>query len=245
VNKFIVIDGIELVGKGVAIRAIASWAASKKMKVYDLLAEMRAARKDDLSEIPLYDELTGYDMIISAEPTYSGIGRVIRTEMIRKSSRIYSPVSIATAFSIDREVLYRRLLIDALKAGKIILQDRSFTTSLVYQPLTDGISKDTIMGMPGNLLAIEHAPGLVIIPYADPFKLLSRYEERKGKVDNVIYETLEFQKKAQDIYLGKEFKELMESFGSRVVYVDNNPPKTIAEFEKDVIKVVESFLSEF
>ena len=100
------VEGLDGSGKGVAVEALKEHLEMKGLKIFDL----RKHCKEHVS-FPKYEEIQEYDVIVSAEPTYGFVGRAIRDEIIKESTRKYSGTSTAHAFSLDREILYKKLLI--------------------------------------------------------------------------------------------------------------------------------------
>ena len=125
---FVVVDGIDGSGKGIVVNSLASWAEDKNLKILDLRKYWKKH-----NDFPKEKEISNYDCIISAEPTFTPVGRVIREEIIQNNGRSYSAKVTATTLSLDREILYKRIIIPALEQGKYIFQERSVSSSLVYQ----------------------------------------------------------------------------------------------------------------
>jgi len=234
-NKFIMVDGLDGSGKGKAIEALRELAHSRKLKTFDLKTYWK-----DYDTIPTLQDIGDAEVIISAEPTYALVGRGIREEIIRDNKREYSAQSTAFAFSLDREILYRRLIIPALKAGKIVIQERGIITSIVYQPVQGNISLNEIINLPGNRLALQHAPGLVIIPRLTPKTAMQRLKQREKK-DNAIFENLPFQEKIKERFESEWLQTLLKNNGSKVEYIDNEHT-SVDEFKSKVAEVVAAFL---
>src|SRR3989338_8440508 len=148
-GKLVVVDGLDGSGKGVIVDALGCWAEGNGLKGLDLR---------DGSELPEPEALSDYGAILSAEPTFSFVGKAIRDEMVRANNRKYSAMSLAYAFSLDREILYKRIIIPALSAGKHVFQERGVVTSIVYQPVQEKIQLNEIMKLPGNKLALDYPP---------------------------------------------------------------------------------------
>ncbi|MBW2988416.1 hypothetical protein KY318_02800, partial [Candidatus Woesearchaeota archaeon] len=183
------------------------------------------------------------DVIISCEPTLAWVGKIIKEELIRPKERLsYSGVTIAHAFALDREILYRRVIIPALEQGKIIFQERGVITSFVYQPVQIHTPLTELMNIPGNKLALKYAPSLIIICTVEPEYLMPRLEKRPSH-DRQIFEHLSFQRKLYHRYKSDWLRELFAKYGSTFAYIDTNPPKT----EEDTIlaakKVWEDYLA--
>lgn len=236
-GKFLMVDGLDGAGKGVVIDSLRHYFDEQGKKILDL----REYWKDN-NEIPELSEVQEYDVICSAEPTFSMIGKVIREEIVRQNDRKYSGLSTAHAFALDREILYRKLLLPAISAGKTVIQERGVITSIVYQPIQlEKINLKDIINLPGNRLALKNAPDLLIILKAEPNVIMNRLSER-GKKDHAIFENLMFQKKVEMRYESEWLRKLFMQFGSKVVYLDTNPPRTPEDTKINSVKIWEEHL---
>lgn len=231
----VMVDGIDGSGKGVIVKALADWAESKKMKVLDLKNFWKTKHT-----FPEPEEISGYDVLISAEPTFSMVGQAIREEIVRENNRHYSAWTTAEAFSLDREIFYRRVIIPALAQGKIIFQERGVTTSLIYQPVQEEpLELEKIINLSGNKLALEYRPDLLIIALVDPKEAVRRLAGRDKK-DNTIFEKLPFLEKISGRYAAPWFRELMESRGSEFVYLKTD--KTVYDTMKEAVNIWKNYL---
>lgn len=236
---FVMVEGLDGSGKGVVVSALRDYLEEQGKKVFDL----REYWKEN-NHIPEIDEIADYEIICSSEPTFSGIGKEIREEIIRNNKRKYSGTSTAHAFSLDREILYKKLIIPAIKQGKIILQERGVATSLVYQPIqNEKLNLKEIISLPGNKLAIQNAPDLLIIVKVDPLIVMERLKKRH-KDDNAIFENIMFQRKAQYRFESDWLKKLFCHYKSNVVYLDTNPPASIEETKSKAVSIFKSHARE-
>ncbi|HII30171.1 hypothetical protein COT48_01485 [Candidatus Woesearchaeota archaeon CG08_land_8_20_14_0_20_47_9] len=242
-NRFVMVCGMDGAGKGVVVEALKEWAVKKNLKAVDVT---ELSKERDV--IPEFSEISDYDVILSAEPAFTMIGKVIRGEIVKKNSRHYSSVSTAHAFALDREILYKRLIIPALDAGKTIFQDRGVVTSLVYQPIqsekdSDGgrITREEVMALPGNRLALEHPPGLLILVITRPEVAVERLSKRSKK-DDAIYDQVAFQKKVLGVYESEWLRQIFESKGTKVCYINTDPPKTVEDTKREAVEVWEGFV---
>lgn len=233
-GKFIMIDGLDGSGKGTAVSALRDYFEKQGKKIFDLREYWQGT-----NDIPSVEEVMEYDVICSAEPTFSMVGKVIREEIVRTNQRQYSGMTTAQAFALDREILYKKLIIPAKKAGKIIIQERGVTTSLVYQPVqNEKIQLKEIINIPGNQVAIKNAPDLLIIVKVDPEVAIERLNAREKK-DQAIFENLVFQRKVQYRFESNWLKKLFTHYNSKMLYLDTNPPSTIEDTKKKTIQMWE------
>jgi len=238
--KLILIEGIDGSGKGVVVNTFKEIAEKENLKTFDLRSYIKKEK-----DLPEYEQIKDYDVILSAEPTFGWVGRAIREEMIKDNKRKYSALSVAQAYSLDRKILYKRLLIKALQEGKIVLQERSVVSSVAYQILQaqlqgEELSLETVLNLPGNKLAIEDfPPSIVIITRLNPEIAIQRLAHREKK-DVCIFERLEFQKKLQERYESKWLKALFEKHGSKVLYFDTS--MTVEDTKIQVKRVWEEYL---
>jgi len=227
---FVVVDGLDGIGKGEIERAIIDYEQKLGRAVFDSISFSRANRKG-LPELKDFwnPPETYFDTIITAEPTYSGIGHVIRNEIIKKGSK-YSYKTQIQAYSVDRLISMARVVIPALQNNLRVIQSRSMVSTLCYQSLkAKEIGKDVkqirkeILNHRGNKLQLEWAPDLLIIPTIKDMKeLMNRLEKRKQykKDDNSIFDDLNFQSELRKFYEDPWLKKLFESHGTRVEYLD-------------------------
>ncbi len=240
--KLVLIEGIDGSGKGVVTDTFRELAEKDGLTTFDLRKHLKSGK-----DFPEYKEISHYNVILSAEPTYGWIGKAIREEMIKDNGRKYSALAVAQAYSLDRKILYKRLLIEALENGKIVLQERGVVSSLAYQPLQaqlqgENLFLETVMKLPGNKLAIEdYPPSIVIITRVNPETAIRRLEDREKK-DLCIFERLEFQKKLQERYESTWLRCLLEKQGSKVLYFDTN--ESIDSTKEQVKNLWEEYLKE-
>lgn len=234
-GKFIVIDGIDGSGKTTVQQALASYLKVRGRKVFNV--QEWSKKHHALPEI---DSLKQYDTLLTAEPTAAWIGAAIRQEIIRDGGE-YSGRDAAIAFSLDRQVLYNRCIAPALKSGKIIIQDRSVSTSIVYQPIQHKAAPlKYILSLPGNAFVLRYPPNMLIVTSIKPKTAIKRLQGRTQKKDRAIFERLEFFREAQKRFESPWFKKFWQSRGTRVVYLNaNHSPKQVGE---QAIKTLENYL---
>ncbi len=215
---FVVIDGLDGIGKGVCLDVLKQEALGSGLKVFDLNEYWETKNK-----IPLLEEIGEVDLLVTSEPTYQGIGKYIREVLTCRDEKPFSTSVIAQAYSLDRAILYERLILPALKEGISVFQSRSVSTSIAYQKLTgekEGVDLNFILNLPGNKLALENPPDYLIIPTIKNVEEVIKRLNNREKEDNCLFENLEFQLEVKKEYESIEFKEIFESRETTILSVD-------------------------
>jgi thymidylate kinase len=232
-GKFIVIDGLDGIGKSVVLDAIVDYLKDKGQRVLDLHEYWEEHgfhpdfdNKENGHPNPYYVNLDDYDVIYSSEPTHVGIGKVIRQEVIVKNGRPYHANLTAECYSTDRLVLYKRVILPALNAGKTVIQSRSVSTSIVYQPIQSELQKEDsltikeVLALQGNKLALDNAPDLLVIPTIKDVNILFERLAGREKDDNCNFEKIKFQEKIKPLFESKKLRKIFEKRGTVVKYLD-------------------------
>lgn len=214
-GRFIVIDGIDGSGKSTVIKAMRSFTEESGKSSFDLIAWCK-----EKNTLPSFEDVKDKDILFTAEPTYAWIGAAMRQEMFL-GQEPYSPTDFAHAFSLDRLLLYRRLIIPALNAGKTIIQDRSVSTSIIYQADTeDGISLENLLELPGNSLALEHPPDHLILTDISPEVALSRISGRSKEKQEDVFETIDQLKSFDERFRSDWFEKIYTDRGTKLHRLD-------------------------
>lgn len=208
------IDGIDGSGKSTVVEAWKTYLQESGYKIFDL---KKYFLEND--RYPSEEEFKEADFIFSAEPTHTGIGKILRHELINNKNQ-YSPESIAEAHSLDRAILYSKIIIPAIKNGQNIIQDRGLSTSLVYQPTHDpALTMSKIAKYAGNKLAARYRPDHLVIMNIDADLACSRLDSRFEKQDNAIFEKQDFLRAAADKFGSTELKNFFLELNTEVHYL--------------------------
>ncbi len=237
-HKFVMVDGLDGSGKGTIVDGLSEWAERMALKVLDIRKYCR-----ENNSFPPQGDVDAADVILSSEPTFCYVGKAIREELVRANGRQYSAVSLAQAFALDREILYKSVIIPAVKAGKYVFQERGLISSLVYQPVQERIQVSELLKLPGNRLALQNSPSLLIIARVRPETVIKRLGLRQKK-DNSIFDNLAFQRKLEERYTSEWLRNLFEQHGSKVEYLDTDEPKTPEQTKEEAVAVFRGFFGE-
>ncbi|MFA5211327.1 MAG: hypothetical protein WC414_02370 [Patescibacteria group bacterium] len=214
---FIILDGIDGSGKGTIIKEWQKYFESQNKKIFNLKEFWRINNRH-----PEFEEIKNFDVLFSAEPTYVGVGEIIRKELI-KNGNDYSPTTIAHAYALDRLVLYKKIIIPFLQMNKIVIKDRSVSTSLCYQPLQDGsITIDEVAKIEGNEFALKNAPDYLIIADLPATEAIKRLFERTNEKDDALFEKKEFLEKARTTFLSENYQKFFTDRGTKIKIFNSN-----------------------
>ncbi|GAB6102538.1 dTMP kinase [Thermococcus atlanticus] len=198
---FIVMEGIDGAGKSTQARLLAEWFKKK-----------------------------GKDVMLTKEPTDTAFGKLIRRlvltggrEGIIDGARI-SHEAEALLFAADRAEHVHKLIKPALKAGKIVISDRYFYSSLAYQ-WARGLDLEWLIDL--NKFAIR--PDLVILLDLPAKESMKRINGRSIKTE--FDKIAELQKKVRENYL-----RLAEMFPEMKIV---NALAPLEDIHNDIVALVE------
>ena len=183
--------------------------------------------------VRLRDKLTkaGHDVVVLREP-----GGTVISEQIRKV--VLSPDNTSMAFTTEvllfqaaRAQIYRELVIPSLKAGKMVLMDRSRDSSVVYQGMVRGFGKTLIEEL-NNLSTNKIYPNLTILLDL-PVEIGLKRRVDSGKVDRLDMEAKEFHQQVREAYL----KLAKENDQGRWMMLDAST--SLEQVENKIWKIVE------
>ena len=243
--NLILCDGIDGSGKGVVSKAIGDFFSRGQSDVFDVT---EFSKKE--GHIPSWDDVKSNfpegGALLVAEPTYCGIGKIIREELIKKGSN-HDVMSVAQAYSLDRAILFDRLVGPAIESGITVVMDRGVFATQVYQPVQgemfEGYDSEYILGMvrglPGNQREMDYVPGLILLPDVDPKIAMERLGNR-SKDDNALFEESNFQNRIADVYASRRIEKWYTRRGSKIVHLPQKEgggpivtrKRTIAAYEK-------------
>ncbi len=203
-SMFIVLEGIDGAGKSTQARLLAKWFENR-----------------------------GYDVVLTKEPTDTPFGKLIRKlvltggkEGIIDGAKI-SHEAEALLFAADRAEHVDKLIRPSLAAGKVVISDRYFYSSLAYQ-WARGLDLEWLIDL--NRFAVR--PNLVILldlPVRESMKRL-----RSRKIKSEFDKILELQKKVRENYL-----RLAEMFPEIKIV---NAREDVETVHRQIVALVETLL---
>jgi thymidylate kinase len=226
----IVIDAIDGAGKDTVAEAVKTHIRASGKSLVDLDAIALEGSHAFTYAKGTDERFHGHDALFVSQPTYVGIGKVIREEIMKE--RTYDALSTAQAFALDRQVLYTRTILPFLrvKPGRIVVQVRGLMSSLTYQTIQaedEGIelTVEQLLELPGNALELSRSPDLTLLLMVSPETAAERLAKRTEKVDGDKFADPQFQARVSLRYRSKDVLETFERRGTNIVFIDAEASK--------------------
>ncbi|MCX6781033.1 MAG: hypothetical protein NT003_02875 [Candidatus Magasanikbacteria bacterium] len=220
---FIIVDGIDGSGKSTVTRAWREMFEARGEKIFDTIEFEKTTGR-----VPSINDIGDATVICSAEPSYAGTGKILRDSMLRPNSP-FSPRDVTEAFAQQRLERYESLIIPALARGLLIIQDRGITTSLAYQPtMSPEITEDFVASLPGNQLAIEARPDVVILCEVPPEIAIQRLAGRDEKNDDSLFEKRDYMVRLAARIHADSWKTYLQKNGTQFISFDADQPIALA-----------------
>ena len=169
----------------------------------------------------------GFDVITTIEPGGTKIGRKIRKILLDEENLDMSHKAETFLFLASRAELVSKVIAPALREGKIVISDRFFDSTIVYQGIARGLGKKQILEMSlwatdeivpdiTFLLSVKVSRGeeRIDIPHQLSFAEI-RLISRSGKKDRIELEEDSFKK---SIYKG--YLDIARRNRDRIVVID-------------------------
>ncbi|KKW44242.1 MAG: hypothetical protein UY95_C0033G0010 [Parcubacteria group bacterium GW2011_GWA2_56_7] len=217
-EKYIVCDGPDGSGKSLFTEEAISWAEASGKRTLHLGSFWKEHGRH-----PEPHELDAFDVLCLREPTDIGAGAVVRHELT-KNGTPYTSKMVADALSTDRVVLFYKVIEPARKRGMTIFSDRSFASSIVFQPIMDDtIGFEGVLHLPGHQLFLEKPMTDMLVLLVEPKEAMERLGNRRDKVDDTVFEKEELIREHNARYQSDWFKKIFSDRGVRLHYIDTTP----------------------
>lgn len=187
--------------------------------------------------VRLRDKLTqhGKDVLVVREPGGTVISEKIREILLDKQNTGMAYTTEVLLFQAARAQIYREIVLPSMKAGKVVIMDRSRDSSVVYQGIVRGMGRELIEKL-NDISTKNTYPNLTFLLDVSATKGLKRQEDN-GQVTRFEMQGIEFHKQVNNAY-----RELAQSDTTgRFVVIDAN--RSLDEVEKELWNHVSVALS--
>jgi dTMP kinase len=182
-----------------------------------------------------YLEGKGKKVLLTQEPGGTQVGKHIR-EILLDPKSVLDETTEVYLFAADRSEHVSKIILPALKEGKIVISDRYVDSTLAYQISGRGLPEDLVRYL--NMVSSKGLrPDLTILLDVSPKIGLKRATEAAG-ADRFEQEKLAFHEKVRQKYL-----EIAKSDPDRVKVLKTDH-KSIDELQDELRRIVEAKLNE-
>jgi dTMP kinase len=165
-----------------------------------------SGKTTQIKHVARYFQKIGKASIMTREPGGTNIGTQIRTILLDSRNKGIDPISELLLYMADRVQHAREVILPGLASGKLVLCDRFFDATLVYQGFARGL--DTVLIRKLHQMMLDNlTPGVTILLDLPPKIGLSRawkqinQKIRSGSETRFEEEMLSFHEKVRSGYL--------------------------------------------
>jgi len=165
-----------------------------------------AGKTSQLKNIVAFLEARGYECVTSREPGGTGIGAQIRRILLDPENTAMDAGTELLLYTADRVQHIRTFIEPHLAAGRVVLCDRFFDATLVYQGFARGLDKELIREL-HRMVCNDLQPDLTLLFDLPPEIGLARAWRdidsggRAGQETRFENEQLVFHRKVREGYL--------------------------------------------
>lgn len=161
-----------------------------------------------------YLSACGYEVILTIEPGGTPIGDKIRDILLDPENKGMSYKTELLLFEASRAELVLRIIKPAIDSGKIVICDRFFDSTIVYQGIARNLGIEKVYDM--SLWATSGIePDLTFLLSLDAASSEDRLDSQQKKRDRIEHEEGAFKEKLQEGYL-----EVAKKFPERFTVID-------------------------
>ena len=163
-----------------------------------------AGKSTQLKKVANWLKELGYDVICTREPGGTANAEKLR-EVVLDPTLVIGDRTETLLYLASRAEHVRELIEPSLKDGKIVLCDRFSDSTFVYQGLVRGLGIENIKIL-NDFATGGLEPKFTIVLDGDPLKLAKRRTKR-GEIDRLELEGLDFQVKVREGFLALAAKK--------------------------------------
>jgi dTMP kinase len=166
----------------------------------------------------------GYDVIAVREPGGTAVGEQIREVVLSSKNAGISFTTEVLLFQAARAQIYREIVLPSLKAGKVVLMDRTRDSSVVYQGVVRKFGKELIEQL--NNISTQNTYPDVTFLLDVPVEMGLDRRSRAGEVNRLDMEAKNFHEQVRNAYL-----DLAAEDKKRWIVIDATQPLEKVEQE--------------
>lgn len=181
----------------------------------------------------------GMRVKVTREPGGDEVGEKIRAVLKSASVTEMDPFCETLLLFAARRDHYLKIIRPLLQEGYVVICDRFYDSTLVYQGLLKGVSIEDIMRL--KLMTIgDVEPDLTVVLDVDPEISLQRLSTRRFSTPTLINDEYDAMRKEQHAIIRHGFQKIAEIFSFRAVLIGSGGNERTV-FRK-VLKAVDNML---
>lgn len=182
----------------------------------------------------------GKDVVVLREPGGTTISEQIREVVLSSKNTGIAFTTEVLLFQAARSQIYREIVLPSLKAGKVVVMDRSRDSSVVYQGMVRGFGTELIEQL-NDISTKKTYPDITFL-LDIPVNIGLGRRNSTGDVNRLDMEAKDFHQKVRQSYLDLA-KQDQEQHGknARWVVIDARP--SVDQVEKKIWQAVKEFLA--
>lgn len=177
-------------------------------------------------------------VVTTLEPGETAIGKQLRPLLLHSATDIL-PATELLLFLADRYQHFNTFIHQHLQTADVVICDRYFYSSFVYQGLMKGVAWDLILDLHQQFGLLKRCPDLIFFLESDPITLVQRQKMQRStnpdfdRFDSQGQNVTYFQQ-IQNFY-HQTFKRLKPYYGELKTI---NPSASLTTLVKDVMTVL-------
>ena len=170
-----------------------------------------------------------YDVVTTREPGGTNEGESIRKFLVSGSKKAWDPFSEALIFNALRRQHINKVITPSLNEGKIVICDRFFDSTIVYQGIAGSIQKSVLIKLHKDF-CYNLCPDITFFLNLDPETGLNRSNNRNLNKNENRFESfgLDYHKR-----VSKGFNQLCIKSIKRIIKIDGS--QEIQKISDDII----------
>lgn len=127
-------------------------------------------------------DAAGIEASFTREPGGSDVGREVRMILLSPDIKIASALTEVALFTADRIEHWHQVIAPALEAGKLVVSDRNWYSTLAYQTANKPELAETIKAVTELMLPPDYVkPDLALVLYLDEAERQRRRDDREAE----------------------------------------------------------------
>ena len=193
-----------------------------------------SGKSTQIQKLAEFLEARDFDIVITREPGGSKGGEEIRNLLLQGNVDRWSAETEILLFTAARRDHLERIILPALKEGKVVICDRFTDSTRMYQGMRGVNLRNLVDTLNGKVIKFD--PDLTILIDINPEISLKRAKSRKTVEERFEDFGVDLQMKMR-----KGFLELAKEFGNRIEVV--NGQQSIDKLAQDICSLVRAKLS--